>query len=111
MASYLSEDLNERETVSTGAVRLNGWSLTNTGTEARFVSFKDGDKTGPMIVVPAGDERSFSGLDQPFPNGLAIESLEGDGTLIANVFYEVRSDEPPEEDVPSEPEEIEPVSA
>ncbi len=109
MASWLSEDLNERETVSTGDTRLNGWSLTNTGNEARFVAFKDGDKTGPMIVVPAGDERSFSGLDQPFPRGLAIESLEGDGTLIANVFFEVRSDEP--EDVPSEPEEAEPTSA
>ena len=110
MASWLSEDLNEREVVATGAVRLNGWSLTNTGNEARFVAFKDGDTTGPMIVVPAGDERSFSGLDQPFPNGLAVESLEGDGTLIANVFFEVRSDEPSEEDEPSEPEEAEPTT-
>ncbi len=107
MASWLSEDLNERETVSTGDTRLNGWSLTNTGTEARFVAFKDGDKTGPMIVVPAGDERSFSGLDQPFPRGLAIESLEGDGKLIANVFFSERSDAPPEteEDEPSDEDE------
>ena len=115
MPTWLSEDLNERETVSTGAVRLNGWSLTNTGNEARFVAFKDGDTTGPMIVVPAGDERSFSGLDQPFPRGLEIESREGDGKLIANVFFEVREPieerEPAEEDEPSEPEEIEPTTA
>ncbi|KKL66883.1 hypothetical protein LCGC14_2140510, partial [marine sediment metagenome] len=31
-----------------------------------------------------------SGLDEPFPSGLAIESLTGDGKLTANVFYEVR---------------------
>lgn len=43
-----------------------------------------------MIVVPAGEERSITGLDEPFPNGLAIESLTGDGTLIANVFFEIR---------------------
>ena len=106
MASFLSEDLNEREVVSTGAVRLNGWSLTNTGTEARFVAFKDRDKTVSMIVVPAGDEKNMLGLDQPFPRGLAIESLEGDGKLIANVFFSVRSDEPSEteEDEPSEEE-------
>ena len=96
MASWLSEDLNERETVSTGPTRLNGWSLTNTGTEARFVAFKDGEKTGPLIVVPPGDEKSMLGLDQPFPSGLAIESLTGDGTLIANVFFEVRPDVAPE---------------
>ncbi len=92
MASWLSEDLNERETVTDGPTRLNGWSLTNTGTEARFVAFKDDDKTGPLVVVPAGDEKNMLGLDQPFPSGLAIESLEGDGTLVANVFYEVRSE-------------------
>ena len=90
MASWLSEDLNERETISEGPARLNGWSLTNTGNEARFVSFKQGDKTGPMIVVPAGEENSISGLDEPFPGGLAVESVVGDGKLIANVFYEVR---------------------
>lgn len=43
-----------------------------------------------MIVVPAGEERSITGLNEPFPNGLAIESLTGDGTLIANVFFEER---------------------
>ncbi|KKK73926.1 hypothetical protein LCGC14_2888940, partial [marine sediment metagenome] len=31
MASWLSENLNEREVISTGPTRLNGWSLTNTG--------------------------------------------------------------------------------
>lgn len=112
MPSWLSEDLSKRETVSTGAVRLNGWSLNNTGSEPRFVAFKDRDKTGPMIVVPAGDEKNMLGLNQPFPNGLAIESPEGDGKLIANVFFEVRSDEPSDEDEladedePSEPEEL-----
>jgi len=90
VASWLSENLNEREEISTGPTRLNGWSLTNTGTEARFVGFKNGDKTKPMIVVPAGEVESMSGLDEPFPDGLAIESLTGDGTLIANVFFEVR---------------------
>lgn len=90
MASWLSEDLNERETISDGPARLNGWSLTNTGTQARFVAFKNDEKTGPLIVVPPGEEKNISGLDEPFPGGLAIESLTGDGTLIANVFYEVR---------------------
>lgn len=90
MPSWLSEDLNERETVAKGPVRLNGWSLTNTGTEERFVGFKDGDRTGPMIVVPPGEEVRMSGLLLPFPSGLGIESLTGDGTLIANVFFEER---------------------
>ena len=106
MATWLSEDLNEREVVTTGDTRLTGWSLTNTGNEARHVAFKDKDVTGPMIVVPAGDEKSFSGLDKPFPNGLSIESLEGDGRLIANVFFEERK---PDED--EEPEEEEPIPA
>jgi hypothetical protein len=45
-----------------------------------------------MIVVPAGEERSISGLNEPYPNGLSVEST-GDGTLIANVFYEERTEE------------------
>ncbi len=90
MASWLSENLNEREIISVGPTRLNGWSLTNTGTQDRFVAFKNEEITKPMIVVPAGEERSITGLDEPFPSGLAIESLTGDGTLIANVFYEAR---------------------
>ena len=90
MASWLSENLNEREVITDGPTRLNGWSLTNTGTQARFVAFKSEEKTGPMIVVPPDEEVRISGLDEPFPDGLAIESLTGDGTLIANVFYEVR---------------------
>ncbi len=109
MTTWLSEDLNERETVSTGAVRLHGWSLTNTGTQARFVAFKDEEITKPMIVVPAGEERSFSGLDQPFPRGLAIESLEGDGKLVANVFFSERSDAPPETEEDEPPDEDEPL--
>lgn len=90
MASWLSENLNEREVITEGPARLHGWSLTNTGSQDRFVAFKDGENTGPMIVIPPGEERSISGLDEPFPEGLAIESLTGDGTLIANVFYHVR---------------------
>lgn len=90
MASWLSEDLNERETISTGPTRLNGWSLTNTGTQDRFVGFKNAENTKPLIVIPPGETDSISGLDEPFPEGLAVESLTGDGVLIANVFFEVR---------------------
>jgi hypothetical protein len=90
MASWLSENLNEREEVTPAAARLNGWSLTSTGTEHRYVAFKDGDRTASMIVVPPGGERSIIGLNEPYPNGLSIESLAGDGTLIANVFFEER---------------------
>ncbi len=70
MASWLSENLNEREEVTSAAARLNGWSLTSTGTEIRYVAFKDGDRTVSMIAVPAGEERSISGLNEPYPNGL-----------------------------------------
>lgn len=90
MPSWLSENLNEREFVSEASVRLNGWSLTSTGKEHRYVAFKDGDVTKALVVVPPGEERSISGLDVPFPSGLSVESLTGDGTLIANVFYEAR---------------------
>lgn len=89
MSTWLSENLNDREEISFGAARLTGWSLTSTGTEPRYVAFKDGDRTASMIVVPAGEERSISGLNEPYPNGLSVEST-GDGTLIANVFYEER---------------------
>lgn len=89
MASWLSENLNKRETVSEDPVRLNGYSLTATGVETRFVAFKDGDLTKPLIVVPPGTEVSISGLNEPYPNGLAVESLIGDGKLVANVFYEL----------------------
>ncbi|KKL20194.1 hypothetical protein LCGC14_2457870, partial [marine sediment metagenome] len=45
MSSFLSENLNQREEVASGAVRLTGWSLTSTGKQSRFVAFKDGDQT------------------------------------------------------------------
>lgn len=90
MSTYLSENLNEREVVHDGPTRLHGWSLASTGVEHRFVAFKDGDRTTLMVVVPPGEERSISGLNEPYPDGLAMESLTGDGTLIANVFYEKR---------------------
>ncbi len=89
MATFLSEDLNERETVAEGPVRLNGYSLKSTGVKDRYVGFKNGDIIKPMIVVPAGEEVSISGLNEPFPEGMGIESVRGDGILIANVFYEI----------------------
>lgn len=90
MSTWLSENLNQREQVAKGAARLTGWSLTSTGNKDRYVAFKDGDRTALMIVVPPREERSISGLNEPYPAGLAVESLTGDGTLIANVFYEKR---------------------
>lgn len=89
MSTFLSEDLNERETVAEGPVRLNGYSLKSTGVQDRYVGFWDGERIKPMIVVPAGEEVSISGLNEPFPEGLAVESLKGDGILIANVFFEI----------------------
>ncbi len=74
-----------------GPVRLNGWSLTSTGTEHRFVAFKNGEgETITMVVIPPGEEVRISGLNEPYPTGLSVESLTGDGRLVANVFYEVR---------------------
>ena len=90
MATWSADNLNERETIIGKPARLHGWSLTNTGRESRFVTFKDGDRTTMTIVVPAGRERNISGLNEPYPNGLAVESLKGDGTLMANVFFTVR---------------------
>lgn len=90
MATWTSENLNEREEITTGPTRLNGWSLTNTGTQDRFVGFKNIETTKPLIVIPPGETDSISGLDEPFPEGLSIESLTGDGVLVANVFYEKR---------------------
>ncbi len=87
MATWLSEDLNERETITKGPARLNGWSLTSTGTKDRYVAFKSGEQTLSLIVVPAHAEIHMQGLDEPYAKGLAVESLTGDGTLIANVFY------------------------
>ena len=92
MASYLSEDLNEREQVHDGPARLIGYDLTSVGaSEERFVAFKDGEHTHLMIVVPA-EGKSITGLFEPYPDGLSIESLTGDGTLVANVFYEPRDE-------------------
>lgn len=87
MATWLSEDLNERETITTGPTRLNGYSLTGTGTKDRYVAFKNGEQTLALIVVPPREEVHMQGLDEPYTKGLAVESLTGDGTLIANVFY------------------------
>lgn len=87
MATWLSEDLNEREVIRKGPTRLNGYSLTSTGTKDRYVTFKTGEQTLSLIVVPPHEEVHMQGLDEPYPKGLAVESLTGDGTLIANVFY------------------------
>ncbi len=87
MSSWLSENLNEREEISAGPTRLNGWSLTNTGAKDRYVAFKNGEQTLALIVVPPREEVHIQGLDEPYTKGLAVESLTGDGKLIANVFY------------------------
>ncbi len=88
MSAWLSENLNQREEVFAGPTRLNGYSLASTGREHRFVAFKDGERTATLIVIPPGDEKSLSGLNEPYPNGLSVESLTGDGRLVANVFWE-----------------------
>lgn len=87
MASFLSEDLNARETITTSPTRLNGYSLTSTGTKDRYVAFKSGEQTLSLIVVPPHEEVHMQGLNEPYTKGLAVESLTGDGKLIANVFY------------------------
>jgi hypothetical protein len=92
MGSWLSEDLNEREEITTTPTRLTGWSLTSTGRQHRYVAFKDGDRTATMVVVPPGEERSISGLNEPYPTGLSVESLIGDGSLVANVFYKTQEE-------------------
>jgi hypothetical protein len=86
--SFLSENLNEPEVVSEGSTTLTGYDLSNTGAESRHVGFKDGDAVSRMIVVPPGSHVNRSGLSVPYPGGLTVESLTGDGTLIANVDYE-----------------------
>ena len=91
MATFLSENLNESETVHDGPARLVGYELANTGKEERFVAFKDGGHTHIMVVVPPQRSRSITGLLEPYPEGLSVESLTGDGRLIANVFYADRS--------------------
>ena len=98
MATFLSENLNENETVHDGPSRLVGYEIANTGTKERFVAFKDGDHTHLMLVVPPQDSKNIIGLFEPYPEGLSVESLTGDGTLVANVFYE------PREDVVEEPD-------
>ena len=75
-----------------GPARLIGYELAATGVKERFVAFKDGEHTHLMGVVPPNDGKSITGLSEPYPDGLSIESLTGDGTLVANVFYEPRED-------------------
>lgn len=92
MATFLSEDLNEREVVSESEANLTGYALTSTGVETRYVAFKDGDSTKSVIPVPAGSHVGLTGLLEAYPAGLSVESLLGDGTLIANIFYEERTE-------------------
>lgn len=92
MATFLSEDLNEVEVVWEQEARLVGFDFTSTGVETRWVEFKDGDSTKSVIPVPPGSHVGQSGLFEPYPGGLSVESLRGDGTLIANVYYEPRED-------------------
>ena len=86
MATYLSENLNESEKVS-GPARLTGYSLSATGVETRFVTISGGGKK-MMLVVPPGETTAISGINEPFPEGLSIESKVGDGKCVANIFYE-----------------------
>ena len=86
MATHLSENLNEVESVS-GPTRLTGYTLKNTGTEDRYVTLRGGSKK-VVVVVPPGETKSLSGLSEAFPEGMEIESLKGDGTLVANIFHE-----------------------
>lgn len=86
MATHLSENLNEREEVS-GPARLTGYSLSSTGTEHRFVTLQGGSKK-IVVVVPPGETKGISGMSEPFPEGLSVESKVGDGTLVANIFFE-----------------------
>ncbi|KKK94024.1 hypothetical protein LCGC14_2686980, partial [marine sediment metagenome] len=72
MATHLSENLNESEEVS-GPTKLTGYSLTNTGTMDRYVTLRGGTKK-IVVVVPPGETKSISGMAEPFPEGLTIES-------------------------------------
>ena len=92
MATFLSENLNESEVVSESEANLTGYALTSTGVETRYVAFKDGDATKSVIPVPAGSHVGLTGLLESYPAGLSVESLVGDGTLIANIFFEPRED-------------------
>ncbi len=92
MATFLSEDLSERETVSEEAARLTGYSLTSTGVQNRSVAFVDGGDVISVINVPAGKHVGISGLFEPYPGGLSVESLDGDGMLTANVYWEPRGE-------------------
>lgn len=96
MSTFLSENLNEPEVVNEGATMLTGYDLSNTGAESRHVGFKDGDAVMRMIVVPPGSHVNLSGLSIPYPGGLTVESLTGDGTLVANVDYESSEVEEPD---------------
>jgi len=89
MATYLSENLNESEKVS-GPARLTGYSLSATGVEHRFVTITGGSKK-MMLVVPPGETTAIAGINEPFPEGLSIESKVGDGKCVANIFYEETS--------------------
>lgn len=85
---YLSEDLNDPEVVSKGATRLTGYDLKNTGRRDRYVAFRNKNTTEMLIVVEPGKAKALSGMNEPFPNGLSVESKRGDGKLVANIFYE-----------------------
>ncbi len=88
MATFVSEDLNEREGVNEGPTRLTGYDLKSPGTQERFVEFFNGNDRSALIIVEAGKSKVMSGLNEPYPDGLSVESRRGDGTLIANIFYE-----------------------
>jgi len=86
VATYQSDNLNEAEEVS-GPTKLTGYSLTNQGTRDRYVVLRGGTKK-ITLVVPPGETVNMSGMAEPFPEGMTIESLKGDGTLVASIFHE-----------------------
>jgi len=104
VATFLSENLNESESVNSGSTTLTGYALTNTGVEMSYVGFKDGDSVKRLIPVPAESHVTVAGLSLAYTEGLSIERLRGDGTLVANVDYDSTEPVAPSQDEVEEEE-------
>lgn len=98
MASWGTEQLSGKEEVTGGTTHLTGYSFTSTGTLDALVKFHAGDRYRFPILVPAGENVSISGLNEPFENGLTVESAGGDGKLAATVWYKGEEVELPDEE-------------